>query len=68
MQTQNNTIAAKHLIILGDQLQSEYIACKKAETYASQFSDGQLKAIAEQLAADHRMRFDRLFNYLASHA
>ena len=68
MQNQNNTIAAKHLTILGDQMQHEYIACKKAECYASEFSDSQLKAVAQQLASDHRMRFDRLYNYLSSHA
>jgi len=68
MQNQNNAIAAKHLTILGDQMQHEYIACKKAEFYASQFADCQLKAVADQLASDHRMRFDRLYNYLGSHA
>ena len=68
MQNQNNTIAAKHLTILGDQMQHEYIACKKSEVYASQFTDSQLKAVAEQLAADHRARFNRLHNYLCSHA
>lgn len=68
MQNQNKTIAAKHLTILGDQMQHEFIACRKAEFYAGQFSDSQLKAVAEQLAADHRQRFDRLYNYLSSHA
>jgi len=68
MQNQNNTIAAKHLIILGDQMQHEYVACKKAEFYANQFGDSQLKAIADQLACDHRQRFNRLYNYLSSHA
>ena len=68
MQNQNNTIAAKHLTILGDQMQHEYIACKKAEVYASQFQDSQLKAIAEQLAGEHRQRFNRLHCYLSSHA
>ena len=68
MQNQSNTIAAKHLTILGDQMQHEYIACKKAEVYASEFADQQLKAVANQLANDHRMRFDRLYNYLGSHA
>ena len=68
MQNQNNTIAAKSLTILGDQMQHEYIACKKAEFYAGQFSDSQLKTIAGQLASDHRQRFNRLYNYLSSHA
>lgn len=68
MQNQNNAIAAKHLIILGDQMQHEFVACKKAECYASQFGDSQLKAVASQLACDHRQRFNRLYNYLSSHA
>ena len=67
MQNQNSTIQAKSLTILGDQMQHEYVACKKAEHYASCFNDAQLKAIANQLAGDHRQRFDRLFNYLNSH-
>ena len=67
MQNQNRTIAAKSLTILGDQMQHEYSACKKAEFYASTFSDPQLKAVATQLSAEHRQRFDRLHNYLCSH-
>ncbi len=67
MQNQN-TIPSKSLTILGDQMQHEYVACRKAEHYASCFDDAQLKAIANQLAGDHRQRFDRLFSYLSSHA
>ncbi len=67
MQNQN-MIQSKSLTILGDQMQHEYVACRKAEHYASCFSDAQLKAIANQLAGDHRQRFNRLFNYLNSHA
>lgn len=67
MQNQN-MLPSKSLIILGDQMQHEYVACKKAEFYASSFADAQLKAMANQLASDHRARFDRLFNYLNSHA
>ena len=68
MQNQPNTIAAKSLTILGDQMQHEYSACKKAEFYASTFTDPQLKAVAIQLGADHRQRFNRLYNYLCSHS
>jgi len=69
MQNQNtSTIANKSLSILGDQMQHEYLACKKAEFYASTFSDTQLKTVADQLANDHRQRFNRLYSYLNSHA
>ena len=68
MQNQSTNIQAKSLTILGDQMQHEYLACKKAEFYATQFGDSQLKAIADQLAGDHRQRFNRLYNYLSSHA
>lgn len=68
MQNQNSAIQTKSLTILGDQMQHEYIACRKAEFYSSAFTDAQLKTIADQLACDHRQRFDRLFNYLNSHA
>ena len=44
------------------------VVCKKAEFYAGSFSDPQLQAVANQLATDHRQRFDRMFNYLNSHA
>ena len=67
MQNQN-MLPSKSLTILGDQMQHEYVACKKAEFYASHFTDPQLKAVANQVACDHRQRFDRLFNYLNSHA
>jgi len=68
MQNQNSAIQSKSLTILGDQMQHEYVACKKAECYAASFTDPQLQTLASQLASDHRQRFDRLFNYLNSHA
>ena len=68
MQNQNSMIQTKSLTILADQLQHEYVACRKAEFYASNFGDPQLKTVATQIANDHRQRFDRLFNYLNSHA
>ena len=68
MQNQNTRIQAKSLTILGDQMQHEFVACRKAEFYASNFADPQLQAVATQLAGDHRQRFTRLFNYLNSHA
>ena len=68
MQNQNTMIQAKSLTILGDHMQHEFVACRKAEFYASSFTDPQLQAVATQLAGDHRQRFTRLFNYLNSHA
>ena len=68
MQNQNNVIQSKSLTILEDQMQHEYAACKKAEFYAANFNDPQLKALAEQIACDHKQRFNRLFGYLNSHA
>ena len=68
MQNQNSMLFSKSLTILGDQMQHEFVACKKAAFYANSFSDPQLQAVANQLATDHRQRFDRLFNYLNSHA
>ena len=68
MQNQNSMIQTKSLTILADQLQHEYVACRKAEFYASNFTDPQLQAVATQLADDHKQRFTRLFNYLNSHA
>jgi len=67
MQNQK-ALESKSLTILSDQMQHEYVACKKAEFYASSFADPQLQAVARQLAGDHRQRFTRLFNYLNSHA
>ena len=68
MQNQNSMLQTKSLTILGDQMQHEFVACRKAEFYAANFSDPQLQAVANQLAGGHRQRFDRLFNYLNSHA
>jgi len=61
-------LQAKSLTILEDQMQHEFLACKKAEHYAGTFEDVQLANLANQVAACHRQRYDRLFNYLNSHA
>lgn len=68
MQNQPTKIPAKSLVILSDQMQHEFLACKKADHYASSFSDPQLKTLAQQLACEHRQRFARLYNYLGCHA
>ncbi|MBQ8954923.1 MAG: hypothetical protein IJ048_12500 [Clostridia bacterium] len=61
-------IKAKSLTILEDQLQSEFLACKKAQEYAGSFENPALKNLASTVAQHHRERFDRLFDYLNSHA
>lgn len=60
-------IPAKSLSSLEDQLQQEFLACKKAEHYAQTFENPQLRDLACDLAQQHRQRFDRLFGYLNSH-
>ena len=61
-------IQTKCLTIIEDQLQHEFLACKKAQEYAASFSNPDLKNLANTVAQHHRERFDRLFNYLNSHA
>lgn len=64
----NTAIQTKSLTILEDQMEHEMLACKKAEQYAKTFTDPQLQNLANTLAQQHRQRFDRLFQYLNSHA
>ena len=59
-------IQSKSLSILQDQLTHEFIACKKAERYAESFQDASLKQLASELANCHRVRYNRLFDYLNS--
>lgn len=61
-------IQTKSLTILEDQLQHEFLACKKAQQYAHSFDNPALKNLADMMARHHRERFDRLFDYLNSHA
>ncbi len=61
-------IQTKSLTILEDQMQHEFTAYKKAEQYAQSFEDPALKNLAGSMARHHRERFDRLFDYLNSHA
>ncbi len=61
-------IQTKSLTILEDQMQHELLACKKARQYAQSFENPALKNLAETVAQRHCERFDRLFNYLNSHA
>ena len=61
-------IQTKSLTIIEDQLQHEFLACKKAQEYACSFSNPDLKNLANTVAQHHRERFDRLFDYLNSHA
>jgi len=66
--TQTVTLQAKALTILEDQLQHEFLACKKARIYAQEMQDAQLREVASQVSNAHCQRFERLFNYLNSHA
>ena len=61
-------IQTKSLSILEDQMQHEFLACKKAREYAGSFKNPALKNLADTVACAHRERFDRLFDYLNSHA
>ena len=61
-------IQTKALTILEDQMQQEFLACKKAEHYAQTFENPAFKTLASTMARDHRTRFDRLFSYLNSHS
>lgn len=61
-------IQTKSLSILEDQMQHEFLACKKAQEYACSFENPALKSLADSMAKNHRARFDRLFDYLNSHA
>ena len=64
----STAIQTKSLTILEDQMQHEFLACKKAEQYARSFDNPALKNLAGTMARHHRERFDRLFDYLNSHA
>lgn len=61
-------IQAKSLTILEDQMQHEFLAYKKSEHYAQTFENPTLKTLANTVARQHKQRFDRLFQYLNSHA
>ena len=63
-----NAIQTKSFTILEDQLQHEFLACRKAEQYAQSFENPALKNLAGSMAQHHRERFDRLFDYLNSHS
>lgn len=61
-------IKSKGLTILEDQLSHEFLAYKKAEAHAGAFENMQLRALANELAQQHLTRYNRLFDYLNSHA
>lgn len=68
MQATQTMIPSKSLTILEDQLQHEFLACKKARIYAQEMQDAQLRNVAAQVANAHARHFERLYNYLSSHA
>lgn len=59
--TQTTSIQAKSLTILEDQLQHEFLACKKARFYAQQMQDAQLRGVASQIADAHCQRYEPAF-------
>lgn len=61
-------IQSKGLTILEDQLNHEFLSYKKAQSYSSAFENQQLKTLATNLAQQHLERYNRLFDYLNSHA
>ena len=63
-----NTIQSKGLTILEDQLSHEFLAFKKAESHAAHFTDTALQNFAHGIARQHLTRYNRLFDYLNSHA
>ena len=67
MPNQGTMIKSKSLTILEDQLSHEFLACKKAEECAAQFSDLSLATIARTVAQRHRDGYNRLLDYLNSH-
>jgi len=66
--TAGAALQSKALTILEDQLNHEFLACKKAEHYAQTFENPALKSMASTVATAHRQRFDRMLTYLNSHA
>jgi len=64
---QQPNIKAKTLTYLEDTLNGEALACKKCESYATQFTDQTLVNMSNTLAAHHKDRYNALLNYLSSH-
>ena len=60
-------IQSKGLTILEDQMHQEFLAFKKAKSYASAFENPKLKGLASSLAQQHMERYNRLFDYLNGH-
>lgn len=60
----NGKIETKGLSGLADQLQHEYLAAKKALCYQNDMQDPQLAQLCGQMAAKHRARYERMFNFL----
>ena len=63
----NKKLAAKNLEILSELMFLEELAYKKCEVYQKQFKDGALQKQCQDLAGNHKARFDALHTYLDSH-
>lgn len=66
-QAQAPQIESKNLSLIEDQMHHESLAAKKFETYATQFTDPQLKQFAQDLTQHHKTHFSNLYQYLQSH-
>lgn len=60
-------IESKNLGLIQDQMYHEALAAKKLQSYATQFSDAQLKQFAQDLSQHHRAHFNSLHQYLSTH-
>lgn len=57
-------LTSKDLSILEDQLNHEALANQKAAAYAESMQDPQLKTLARTLAAHHKTRYEKMYNFL----
>jgi hypothetical protein len=60
-------LTTKNLEILTEMMMLEDLAYKKATEYKSKFKDQQLKDQFNVLAQNHKSRYTKLNDYLASH-
>jgi len=60
-------LAAKNLEVLSELMMIEELAYKKCDIYSKQFEDAALQQQCEDLANNHKSRFNALYSYLNSH-
>ncbi len=64
---QKPKIDEKNLLYLQDTMSHEWLASKKCDAYAMQFTDDNCKQLSQQLSQHHKQRFDALYDYLSNH-